>query len=181
MLYSSLSILLSIAMITGCGVNENDQERSRGIEAQNIRNDDNQDSTLIERDNNRHRATNTNNRATNNNNSNMEKADQASNKVAKLEEVRTANVIVTNRNAYVAVVLSNNKDNKGKLSKKVEDKIAKAVRESEEDIQNVYVSTNPDFVNRMTGYGDRIQRGEPVRGFMDEFTEMVRRVFPNAR
>ena len=35
----------------------------------------------------------------------MEVADKAADRIAELDEVRTANVIVTNRNAYVAFVL----------------------------------------------------------------------------
>ncbi|MEH7014692.1 YhcN/YlaJ family sporulation lipoprotein, partial [Neobacillus niacini] len=48
-------------------------------------------------------------------------------------------------------------------------------------IQNVYVSSNPDFVERMKDYGRRIKQGDPIEGFFDEFNETVRRVFPNPR
>ncbi|PAE14393.1 hypothetical protein CHH91_19815, partial [Virgibacillus sp. 7505] len=47
----------------------------------------------------------------------------------------------------------------------VEDKISEQVRETDENIRNVYVSSNPDFVERATNYADRIQEGEPVEGF----------------
>ncbi|WP_341604452.1 hypothetical protein [Shouchella clausii] len=34
----------------------------------------------------------------------------------------------------------------------------------------------------LTGCGmDRINNGEPVKGFVDEFNETIRRIFPNAK
>ncbi|MEK1832384.1 YhcN/YlaJ family sporulation lipoprotein [Priestia megaterium] len=47
------------------------------------------------------------NNVDNNNQTRLEVADKAADRIAKLNEVDTANVIVTNRNAYVAVVLKN--------------------------------------------------------------------------
>ncbi|KAB7706016.1 YhcN/YlaJ family sporulation lipoprotein [Bacillus aerolatus] len=109
----------------------------------------------------------------------MEVADKAADRVADLAEVNTANVIVTNRNAYAAVVLKDGAA--GKVTNRLEEKIAGEVRAADPDIRNVYVSTNPDFVDRMTDYGDRINAGDPVEGFFEEFNETVRRVFPNPR
>ena len=108
--------------------------------------------------------------------------------------VESATVIVTNHNAYAAVVLkgnattttttntnTNTNTNPDQvLSPDLENKIAEKVREANTNIKNVYVSLNPEFVEHMTGYGERINRGEPVAGFFDEFTETMRRVFPNA-
>ena len=103
-------------------------------------------------------------------------ADKAADKVTDLAEVRTANVIVTNRNAYVAAVLDDG--HSGQLSRDVENKIERAVKQADPDINNVFVSVNPDFVDRMGNYTNDIQTGRPVTGFMDEFMETVRRVFP---
>lgn len=106
-------------------------------------------------------------------------SSEAANKISQLPEVRRANVIVTNRNAYVAAVLEDNY--KGQLTREVENKVANQVRSTDPSIQNVYVSTNPDFVNRMNTYSTDIQQGRPVAGLFEEFNEMVRRVFPNPR
>ncbi|NGY89518.1 hypothetical protein F3K44_01925 [Bacillus megaterium] len=46
-----------------------------------------------------------NNNVDDNNQTRLEVADKAADRIAKLDEVDSANVIVTNRNAYVAVVL----------------------------------------------------------------------------
>lgn len=118
--------------------------------------------------------------------SRLDLADDAADRVAELDEVDTATVILSNRNAYVAVMMNNDKEDisatKGEdeLSKDLEDKISDKVKEVKTDVENVYVSLNPDFVERMKGYGTRIQEGEPIEGFFDEFTEAVRNVFPDA-
>ncbi|MFE8702700.1 YhcN/YlaJ family sporulation lipoprotein [Cytobacillus sp. FJAT-54145] len=163
--------VLAVFLVTGCAGDQEAQDRGLDMNTQSIRNDSNMDSTRI---------TNTNNTNRQNDDDRMEVADEAADKVTDLEEVSQANVIVTDRNAYVAAVLNNDRENQN-LSRDVENKISKAVKEADNQIRNVYVSTNPEFVDRMTGYGDRINRGEPVEGFFDEFTEMVRRVFPTER
>lgn len=111
-------------------------------------------------------------------NQNLDVADDVAEKVAAMEEVDRANVLVTNRNAYVAVMLNDENDN---LTNKVEKKIAKQVRDINKNIDNVYVSENPNFYDRMQGYGNDIREGRPISGFFDEFTETVQRIFPTAR
>ncbi|MFJ7933363.1 YhcN/YlaJ family sporulation lipoprotein [Sporosarcina sp. NPDC096371] len=106
----------------------------------------------------------------------LEVADEAADHVAEMEEVESANIIVTNNNAYVAVVLNEGVEG----TKQVEDKIADEVRAANKDFKNVYVSMNPDFVKQTTDYGDKIRAGEPVEGFFEEFSDAVRRVFPDA-
>ncbi|HEY0826864.1 MAG TPA: YhcN/YlaJ family sporulation lipoprotein [Bacilli bacterium] len=105
-------------------------------------------------------------------------ADQAAVKIVSLNGVQQANVLVTQRNAFVAAVLDDDQD---QLSGKIENQIAKQVRATDPKIRNVYVSTNPDFVKRVNRYVDEVQQGRPVAGFVEEFNEMVQRIFPNAR
>jgi YhcN/YlaJ family sporulation lipoprotein len=109
----------------------------------------------------------------------MSKADEAADKVAGLQGVERATVIVTDRNAYVAAELEGNQN--AVLNRRMENEIAKAVRQTDANIQNVYVSTNPDFMGRMDQYANNIGEGRPAAGLFEEFNEAVRRVFPNAR
>ncbi|MGC4377421.1 YhcN/YlaJ family sporulation lipoprotein [Fictibacillus sp. Mic-4] len=111
------------------------------------------------------------------NKTNMQVADDAAENVANLPEVHTANVIVTDNNAYVAAVLEGGK----KLTKDLEKKMADEVKKADPTINNVYVSTNPDFVNHMKRYAKDIREGRPISGFVNEFSKMVQRLFPNAR
>ena len=103
-------------------------------------------------------------------------ADDVADDVAKMKEVKSANVLVTNANAYVAVELKEGENG----SEQMENKIAEHVRKGHNDFKNVYVSMNPDFVKEMTEYGRKVREGEPVEGFFQEFSDTVRRVFPDA-
>ncbi|PEE43996.1 sporulation protein [Priestia megaterium] len=114
-----------------------------------------------------------------NNQTRLEVADKAADRIVKLDEVDTANVIVTNRNVYVAVVLQDGGN--GEVTDRLKKKIADQVKATDRDVRNVYVSSDPDFVNLMEGYGNRINEGAPINGLFEDFTETVRRVFPNNR
>ncbi|MGE7919593.1 YhcN/YlaJ family sporulation lipoprotein [Viridibacillus sp. NPDC093762] len=106
----------------------------------------------------------------------LELADDVADKIAEMKEVEKANVIVTDKNAYVAVTLKKGVNG----DKTVEDKIADQARAANADFKNVYVSLNPDFVKEMNQYGEKIRANEPVEGFFEEFSNTVKRVFPDA-
>lgn len=108
----------------------------------------------------------------------FEIADKAADKITKLKGVRQANVLVTRRNAYVAAVLDNDQQ---QLTREIEDKIADQVRAVDPGIRNVYVSTNPEFTDRINNYVTDVQTGRPVVGFFEQFNDIVARIFPNAR
>lgn len=105
-------------------------------------------------------------------------AQQAADKIVQLPGVSTANVLVTQNNAYVAAVLQ---DRNGQMTQDMEGQIAQQVKATDTNIQNVYVSTNPDFVQRVNSYVADVGAGRPVAGFFEQFTEMVTRLFPNPR
>jgi spore cortex protein len=148
-------LIFSIYVITGCAANDeareindgNAQVQSFGID-QNVYDD-----------------------------SQLRVANDAEEKIERLTNVRKATVIVTNRHAYVAVIMDSN----GEVQKKFEKEISAQVKSTDKTIQNVYVSSNPEFAERMGDYGEEIQNGRPVRGLLEEFNEMVQRVFPTAR
>lgn len=167
--------LLSAFLLFGCNFNDGDRAlNNRDVNnVQRVRYN-NENVGIPNVTNNRNDLTDVNREETR-----MEVADDSSDRIANMKEVDTANVIVTNRNAYVAVILEN--DTKDELTDDLEKKIADQVRAEDPDIRNVFVSTNPDFVDRMTDYTRRVSEGEPVEGFFEEFNETVRRVFPTNR
>lgn len=126
-------------------------------------------------------------------NSNYEVAKEAADKITnEITEIDHAYVITTDNNAYVAANLDtdqgNNKgnnnggdNNSNELTDKVKDRIAKIVKSVDRDIDNVYVSTNPDFLNLANDYADDVENGEPVEGFFDQFGSMIERLFPENR
>ena len=130
------------------------------------------------RNNNGTNMGNRNNNGENNQNR-MTVADKAAEKIVSMREVDQANVIVTDNNAYVAAKLANHNGNR--LEKDIENKISDVVKSTDQDIDNVYVSVNPDFYERTTSYANDIRNGRPIAGFFDEFNTLVRRIFPTQR
>ena len=114
-----------------------------------------------------------------NNDNRIEVAERAADKITALREVDTANVFVTENNAYVAAQLADNAGDE--LTTDLEKKIADMVKSTDRDIDNVYVSVNPDFYNRTTSYANDIRNGRPVAGFFDEFRTLIQRIFPTER
>ncbi|UOQ46747.1 YhcN/YlaJ family sporulation lipoprotein [Gracilibacillus caseinilyticus] len=108
---------------------------------------------------------------------NYEVADKAADQIAsKIEGIDRAYVITTDNNAYVAATWD--KENNGELTDKVKDKIAKTVKSVNKDIDNVYVSTNPDFFELAGQYSNDIESGQPVEGFFNQMGNMIERIFP---
>ncbi|MCJ7842365.1 YhcN/YlaJ family sporulation lipoprotein [Lederbergia sp. NSJ-179] len=114
-----------------------------------------------------------------NNDNRIDVADDIADDVTDLKEVDRAYVLTTGNNAYVAVRLSDNQNNK--LSNDVKDKIADRARKTDKNLDNVFVSENPDFFGQMRDYRDEINNGNPVSGFFEQFTDTVERIFPTSR
>ncbi|WP_440894828.1 YhcN/YlaJ family sporulation lipoprotein [Amphibacillus sp. Q70] len=99
---------------------------------------------------------------------------------SEVDEIDRAYVLTMGNNAYVACHLEDDdtSDRNNELSDKVEQKVTEAVKDSDNQIDNVYVSSNPDFVDLTSNYMQDIDDGEPIEGFFDQFTEMIERIFP---
>ncbi|TDL30758.1 YhcN/YlaJ family sporulation lipoprotein [Jeotgalibacillus sp. S-D1] len=110
----------------------------------------------------------------------LEVADEVADQITDLKGIDHAWVFVSEENAYVAVDLNDAASEE--VPKEVKEQVTEQVMSSDiKDVQHVYVSSNPDFKDRLTAYGKRIEEGEPVEGLADEFNEMVERVFPNQK
>jgi len=121
-------------------------------------------------------------------NSRFEVSQAIADQLVTLPEVKSANVLVTGNNAYVAVGLNygSSVTNTGHpqtpgiqdVSGQVKDKIADKVRSVRPDIANVYVSANPDFVERAYALAQDVKNGRPISGVVNEFSNIVKRLFP---
>ncbi|WP_158068841.1 YhcN/YlaJ family sporulation lipoprotein [Domibacillus epiphyticus] len=110
----------------------------------------------------------------------LDAVNDAAEQLAALKEVERANVLVTNGNAYVAVVLEDEQN--GEVSNGLKKRITDEVKAADKDIKQVFVSSDPVFVKQMNDYGEKITEGQPVTGLVDEFNKMVQNVFttPNS-
>lgn len=64
------------------------------------------------------------------------------------------------------------------VTDQVKNKIADIVQDVDDDIDNVYVSTSPDFFDLAHNYSSDMDNGKPVRGFFDQIGNTIERIFP---
>ncbi|MNN45737.1 Lipoprotein YhcN precursor [compost metagenome] len=64
------------------------------------------------------------------------------------------------------------------VTQDLKNKIAAEIKKYNTNIDKVYVSANPDFVNRANFYAQEVRAGHPLTGFAHEFRVMVDRIFP---
>nr|WP_245406493.1 MULTISPECIES: YhcN/YlaJ family sporulation lipoprotein [unclassified Peribacillus] len=166
-------------VITGCATN--DKEGASENLGLNRTHQDNLDNPMNVSDTRQN--VNDNNNNNNNDNGNgindMRVSKDISDRVEAMKEVSNASVIVTENNAYVGAVLKDGRDKD--ISNDLKERIADKVRGADPSVDQVYVSANPDFVQRMEGYANDIENGKPVAGFAEEFRELVTRIFPSPR
>lgn len=135
------------------------------------------------------------------NNTRMRMSQKIADQIAAMPEVRSANVLLTDKNAYVAVVLNEgvadtargvrsmgdnvvnrSKDFQaakvGNVPDVIKSVIARKVQKMDSNVRNVFVSANPDFVDRLNGYAEEFRNGHPLRGLILEFNTAVERLFP---
>ncbi len=110
---------------------------------------------------------------------NLRHSEDAQQKVEAMKEVDKAVVITAGSKAYAAVKLANGEN--GDVNDEMKKKVSDQVQAADQNINEVFVSSNPDFMERMRGYRDDIQNGKPVRGLLDQFSETVQRIFPESR
>lgn len=176
-LATSMAVMLT-SVLGACGMNDNDQDLGRETRDNltEVNYDNRADRNMDNLNNNMDMGMDNDQ---NDENARMDVADEAAKKVEDMKQVEDATVIITDNNAYVAAQLEGGES--AKLTKETEKKIGDVVRNTDPDINDVFVSTNPDFMDRMQGYADEINKGNPVTGFIEEFNETVRRIFPTNR
>ncbi|MEK3890359.1 YhcN/YlaJ family sporulation lipoprotein [Bacillus sp. FSL K6-3431] len=178
-----LCIGLISVMLMGCGATKNNDNITNNNEPLGVRYTPNTNNTTSDLVNDNRNVTDNRNGVGMTNNTNQDDdrkidiAEDVADRVTEIKEVDSAHVLVTDNNAYVAVRLNGNANNE--LTNNVEKKIEHKVKEVDKNVNNVYISENPDFYTRMESYRDDIRAGHPVSGFFEEFTRTVKDIFPN--
>lgn len=104
------------------------------------------------------------------------RADRIVNAVAKLDEVRSATVVISETTALVGVNLTD--DTKGELNSEIKRQIEDTVRRTDREITRVSVTADPDIFKRIENIARETGRGRPLSGFGREIEELVRRITP---
>ncbi|MGZ9585239.1 YhcN/YlaJ family sporulation lipoprotein [Paenibacillus marinisediminis] len=126
-----------------------------------------------------------------------EMSDKIAKKVSTIPGVKSANVMLYGNNAYVAVStkdtgttgmkskstttggkMTTHTTGSGQVPQDLKDKIGKEVKSMAPNCQNVYVSSDANFVSHMNDFAKQAAAGHPIQGFTTEFQDMVSRLFP---
>ncbi|KGX90729.1 hypothetical protein N781_06645 [Pontibacillus halophilus JSM 076056 = DSM 19796] len=186
-----ITLLTSLALVA-CGGGDDESgmgEKGNNNQAQDVgyenrdngmmRNGDNRDLETNEMNNYQNGANENQMNMDNNDNNRYDVARELADDVAEqVKEVKRAYVLKGEENAYVAVV--KNGDAQDELNDDIKKKISDIVKKEDKEINNVYVSSNPDFFGMTENYADKVRNDEPIRGFFDEFGQMIDRIFPEA-
>lgn len=98
--------------------------------------------------------------------------------VALIDQVAKAIILETDNNAFVAVRLNNRSV---RLTEELERKIAQVVKANVEHADAVYISDSPDFYQKMQSFANANKAHQPAQSYIDDFSETIRRIFPDAR
>lgn len=66
------------------------------------------------------------------------------------------------------------------MTQEVKDMIADVIKKNDSTITEVFVSANPEFVERVGNFVTDVSNGHPISGIVDEFQTLVDRIFPTA-
>jgi len=112
----------------------------------------------------------------NNNGNNVELSRRIADRVEDIQGVNKAYVLISGNTAIVGVDMDNNAE--GQVTRNLKQKIEKAVKRVDNDIDNVSVTADPDLLTRIQNMFEDMDKGNPIRGFTDEFQEILRRITP---
>ncbi|GAB2534040.1 YhcN/YlaJ family sporulation lipoprotein [Gracilibacillus alcaliphilus] len=182
--------LAATAMIAlaGCNGNNPDNVQEEGSGARNINYQQTTDNTGVD-DRTRNRDA-VDERMNDDNNRDQRQYDvsaEAADKItAEVPDINNVYVLTTDNNAYVAASWDkgeegNTDKNAAELDDDTKKKITDVVKSVDSDIDNVYISTNPDFFELSGQYINDMENGQPVEGFFGRIGNMIERVFPDDR
>ncbi|MFC4410348.1 YhcN/YlaJ family sporulation lipoprotein [Chungangia koreensis] len=173
-LFKFAMVLVLAASLTACGNNNDDNNDQNNATDDTVNNGNvNEGTNTTGNDqNNGNDGMNGND-----NNDNFSFSDEVADKVAAMDEVDNATVVLMGNNAYVAVGLKQGTNESEDLTKRISDE----VKNVDGNIDQVYVSANPDFLKEINDYRTQYNNGQPVEGFFNEVTDAVQRVFPDAK
>jgi spore cortex protein len=99
--------------------------------------------------------------------------------VETMEEINHATVVIQNRDAYVALELAGKAE--PQLNDELKNKVVGAIRVTDPEINNIYISNQTDFNTRMHSLTRDIERGLPEKEIGESFEQSIRKVFPELK
>lgn len=173
---SAVLLFASCLLFTGCSSEQNRQNTpSDNNQTPSTQNSTGMDSDLNGTTNTRGVKENDSTTETNSLHMRAEKIADAI--VDELDAVKDARVIISEKMAYVSVSIAETAD--ADTSKTLKEEIGQIVKETDTEIEDVYVMEDADTFTRMKEMAEDIANGKPVSGFVEELNTMFTRVMPS--
>lgn len=126
------------------------------------------------------------------NNKRLTQSQKTAQRLTKMNEISSATVLLSENNAYVGVKLNvpryggqsymgtpnRNLNGMDAVNDQLRAKITKRVKQMNPSINSVYISASPDMNKRFEGYSNQLNRGDSADGFISQFNENMRDMFP---
>lgn len=106
----------------------------------------------------------------------MTVAEAVSTEVARLSEIDKATTVVVGDTALIGV--SFDTQYQGEMTTRIKDMVADRAKTADARIQNVWVTADPDLLERVQALWDKRDGGSAVADITDEFQEIVNRLMP---
>lgn len=104
------------------------------------------------------------------------RADKIAKKITNLDEVNSSSVLLAGNTCIVGVDIKENIE--GKTTSDLKQKIKDNVKNTDNKVKTVSVTSDPDIFKRISNMSKDVQNGNPISGFADEFEEILRRINP---
>jgi YhcN/YlaJ family sporulation lipoprotein len=127
------------------------------------------------------------------NNKHLTNSQETARAITKINEVRSATVLLSDNNAYVGIVINAPRYGQGQnfmgkpnrngpgmdtVNDALRTKITDEVKKVNPSIQNVYISADPQFIHSFKGFSDQVIHGNPIKSFISQFNDSMRKSFP---
>lgn len=103
--------------------------------------------------------------------------EDISNDIVGMDGVNDATVVIRDQTAIIGVDAVDATD--GEVSEELRQEIESRVRETNENINEVYISSEPDLFDRIDVVAQDIRAGDPIDEFTDELDDLVDALTPD--
>lgn len=106
-------------------------------------------------------------------------AEQLAEEATKVEGVKSASVVITNKTAIVGLNLEANIE--GDKTEDIKQEVTNRLKQANKNIETVSISTDADTVTRIREIARGVAEGRPVSEFAKELSEITRRITPSVK
>lgn len=171
-------VFLIILMISLISIGCQNEDGIDNNEDTGVNDDGDQDQDITDEDLTDESKDNIDEDMVDNNDENMDINDESlANSIVEMNGINDATVVTMDEVALVGVD-SNGED---KVSDEMKQDIESKIKEENKNINDVYVSNEPDMFDRINTISNNVRNGDPIDDFTDDISEMIDNITPDKK